>query len=163
MPTAAAASEGVYLAGDGARILGADGAEAAGGWPRWRRWPISAMPQARRSTGTRRRHCVARCNGWTFRSGVVSAFPWPHPHAAALPDAAIVCRCEAVTAGELRRCVGELGSREVNRAKAFSRVGMGRCQGRFCGHSGAEIVAAAAACRSKRSAGCARRRRSSHS
>ncbi|MFS8981112.1 FAD/NAD(P)-binding oxidoreductase, partial [Cupriavidus necator] len=30
---------------------------------------------------------------------------------------------------------------EVNRAKAFSRVGMGRCQGRFCGHAAAEIVA----------------------
>ena len=55
-----------------------------------------------------------------------------------------MCRCETVTAGELRRCVNELGSRELNRAKAFSRVGMGRCQGRYCGHAGAEIVAAAA-------------------
>jgi len=46
-----------------------------------------------------------------------------------------------VTAGELRRCVVEMDSREVNRAKAFSRVGMGRCQGRYCGHASAEIVA----------------------
>ena len=53
----------------------------------------------------------------------------------------MVCRCEAVTVGELRRCVSELDSKEVNRAKAFSRVGMGRCQGRFCGHAAAEIVA----------------------
>ena len=43
--------------------------------------------------------------------------------------------------GELRRCVTELDSQELNRAKAFSRVGMGRCQGRFCGHAAAEIVA----------------------
>jgi hypothetical protein len=38
-----------------------------------------------------------------------------------------------------------MDSREVNRAKAFSRVGMGRCQGRFCGHAAAEIVAQACA------------------
>lgn len=76
-----------------------------------------------------------------FRQGLARAFPWPHAQAAALPDTAVVCRCEAVTAGELRRCVTELDSQEVNRAKAFSRVGMGRCQGRFCGHAAAEIVA----------------------
>ncbi len=57
------------------------------------------------------------------------------PTAAALPDDAVVCRCEAVTAGELRRSVRDLDSREVNRAKTFSRVGMGRCQGRYCGHA----------------------------
>jgi hypothetical protein len=37
-----------------------------------------------------------------------------------------------------------MGAREANRAKAFSRVGMGRCQGRYCGHAGAEVIAAAA-------------------
>jgi bacterioferritin-associated ferredoxin len=79
-----------------------------------------------------------------FREGLARAFPWPHAHAAALPNDAVVCRCEAVTAGELRRSVLEFGSQEVNRAKAFSRVGMGRCQGRYCGHAAAEIVAAAA-------------------
>jgi bacterioferritin-associated ferredoxin len=76
-----------------------------------------------------------------FRRGLAQAFPWPHAQAAAVPDETIVCRCEAVTAGELRRAVNALGSREVNRAKAFSRVGMGRCQGRFCGQPAAEIVA----------------------
>ena len=49
-----------------------------------------------------------------------------------------------ITAGELRALRARLGSRELNRAKAFSRVGMGRCQGRYCGHAAAEIVAAAA-------------------
>jgi bacterioferritin-associated ferredoxin len=61
----------------------------------------------------------------------------------ALPDSTIVCRCEAVTAGELRAAVRQRGAPEVNRAKAFSRVGMGRCQGRYCGHAAAELVAAA--------------------
>jgi hypothetical protein len=64
--------------------------------------------------------------------------------AAQLPDDAIVCRCESITAGELRRVTREMGACEANRAKAFSRVGMGRCQGRYCGQAGAEIVAHAA-------------------
>ncbi|MEM5430379.1 NAD(P)/FAD-dependent oxidoreductase [Cupriavidus oxalaticus] len=135
-------TRGVYLAGDGARILGADGAEAAGrlaalaaladlGHARGRDLYTSEAAGLRRTLDKMDR----------FRQGLARAFPWPHQQAAALPDTALVCRCEAVTAGELRRCVTELDSQELNRAKAFSRVGMGRCQGRFCGHAAAEIVA----------------------
>ena len=133
---------GVYLAGDGARILGADGAEAAG-----RLAALAALADLQHAAGRALyqaeaeglRRTLARMD--RFRRGLVQAFPWPQAQAAQLPDDAIVCRCEAVTAGELRRCVVELDTREVNRAKAFSRVGMGRCQGRYCGHASAEIVA----------------------
>jgi hypothetical protein len=79
-----------------------------------------------------------------FRQGLLQAFPWPHQAAAALPDSTVVCRCEVVTAGELRQTVTELGACEINRAKALCRVGMGRCQGRYCGHAAAEVVAHAA-------------------
>ncbi len=61
-----------------------------------------------------------------------------------MPDDAIVCRCEMISAGELRGVVREKGACEVNRAKAFSRVGMGRCQGRYCSQAGAEVIAAEA-------------------
>ena len=37
------------------------------------------------------------------------------------------------------------GAPEVNRAKALSRVGMGRCQGRVCGPPAAEVLAQALA------------------
>ncbi|HSI59208.1 MAG TPA: (2Fe-2S)-binding protein, partial [Ideonella sp.] len=100
----------------------------------------SARYAAERDTLRRRLATMER-----FRRGLAQAFPWPHERAAALPDDAVLCRCETVTAGELRRCVREMGSQELNRAKAFSRVGMGRCQGRFCGHAAAEVVAHAAA------------------
>ena len=136
---------GIYLAGDGARILGADGAEAAG-----RLAALAALADLGVDAGRQRHAAEAAGLRRTlermerFRAGLVAAFPWPHARAAALPDDAIVCRCESISAGELRACVHEKGSREVNRAKAFSRVGMGRCQGRYCGHAGAEIVAAAA-------------------
>ena len=137
-------ARGVYLAGDGARILGADGAEAAGRLAALAALADLGHAQGRalyesESAGLRR--TLAQMD--RFRKGLARAFPWPHAQAAALPDDTVVCRCEAVTAGELRRCVNELDSREVNRAKAFSRVGMGRCQGRFCGHASAEIVAQA--------------------
>jgi len=133
---------GVYLAGDGARLLGADGAQAAGRLAALAALDDMQHAQGRalyRAEGVGLRKTLARMD--RFRRGLVQAFPWPQAQAAVLPDDAVVCRCEAVTAGELRRCVVEMDSREVNRAKAFSRVGMGRCQGRYCGHASAEIVA----------------------
>lgn len=136
---------GVYLAGDGVRLAGADAAEAAG-----RLAALAALADLGVAQGSRRhaaeapalRQQLARTE--RFRAGLAAAFPWPHAQAAALPDDTIVCRCECISAGELRACVRDKGSCELNRAKAFSRVGMGRCQGRYCGHAGAEIVAAAA-------------------
>jgi len=55
-------------------------------------------------------------------------------------DDVIVCRCEEITAGDLRRIV-ELGCLGPNQAKSFSRCGMGPCQGRQCGLSVTEIIA----------------------
>ncbi len=79
-----------------------------------------------------------------FRLGLVEAFPWPAAQAARLSDDTVVCRCEGITVGELRRVIRDEGACEANRAKAFSRVAMGRCQGRYCGHAAAEIIADAA-------------------
>jgi NAD(P)H-nitrite reductase large subunit len=70
----------------------------------------------------------------------------PNDWAAQAPDELVVCRCEQVTAGELRACVAATGAREMNRLKALSRVGMGRCQGRMCGQAAARLLAHAAGC-----------------
>lgn len=132
--------KGVYLAGDGARIAGADGAELAG--------RLAACAALRDlgvevSEGEMAGLRAGLATMARFREGLEQAFPWPAGLAGACGDGTIVCRCEAVTAGELRRAAAELGAGEVNRAKAFSRVGMGRCQGRYCGAAGAEILSAA--------------------
>ncbi|WP_268796543.1 FAD/NAD(P)-dependent oxidoreductase [Pseudomonas huanghezhanensis] len=133
--------EGVYAAGDGAKIRGADAAEHAG-----RAAALALLDDldlgANRVPADTLQQTLAVME--RFRLGLAEAFPWPAEQAAALPDDAIVCRCEMISAGELRRAVNEKGAREVNRAKAFSRVGMGRCQGRYCSHAGAEVIAAAA-------------------
>ena len=59
----------------------------------------------------------------------------------ALPDTAVVCRCEGVTVATLHATVDH-GGAEANRVKSLSRVGMGRCQGRYCQLAAAELIAA---------------------
>ncbi|MDH3236552.1 MAG: (2Fe-2S)-binding protein, partial [Alphaproteobacteria bacterium] len=57
-------------------------------------------------------------------------------------DDVVVCRCEEVTAGELRQ-VAAHGCMGPNQAKAFTRAGMGPCQGRMCGLTVAAVIAGA--------------------
>jgi NADPH-dependent 2,4-dienoyl-CoA reductase/sulfur reductase-like enzyme len=64
------------------------------------------------------------------------------PRATVLDDATIVCRCEEVTAGRIRDAVN-LGCLGLNQLKAFTRCGMGPCQGRMCGATAAEVMAQA--------------------
>jgi NADPH-dependent 2,4-dienoyl-CoA reductase/sulfur reductase-like enzyme len=53
-----------------------------------------------------------------------------------------LCRCEEVTVGEALGAVRD-GCRHVNEVKAWTRVGMGRCQGRMCGPALAHLIGAA--------------------
>jgi NADPH-dependent 2,4-dienoyl-CoA reductase/sulfur reductase-like enzyme len=133
--------KGVYAAGDGSKIRGADAAEHAG-----RLVALALLEDLQQpvNAALREEQQQALAVMDQFRLGLAQAFPWPSEQAKALPDSAIVCRCEMISAGELRRTVKEKGACEVNRAKAFSRVGMGRCQGRYCSQAGAEVIAAAA-------------------
>jgi NADPH-dependent 2,4-dienoyl-CoA reductase/sulfur reductase-like enzyme len=48
------------------------------------------------------------------------------------PDEVIACRCEEVSVAQIRRAA-RLGAQGPNQAKAFTRCGMGPCQGRVCG------------------------------
>jgi NADPH-dependent 2,4-dienoyl-CoA reductase/sulfur reductase-like enzyme len=132
---------GVYSAGDGARILGARSAEASG-----RLAALAALADAGFAVDAGETESLRkRIAGYArFASGLALAFPWPAAQAKRLADETIVCRCESISAGDLRQAVRELGATEANRAKAFSRVGMGRCQGRFCGQAAAELIAAEA-------------------
>jgi NAD(P)H-nitrite reductase large subunit len=59
---------------------------------------------------------------------------------AAIPTDTIVCRCEDVTRGEIDRAIDD-GAREVNQVKAWTRCGMGPCQGRSCADVVGELVA----------------------
>ncbi len=101
---------------------------------------IAAMPSTRRVW----RRSSARCGrSPRCESALETAFPFPVDIAAAMSDETILCRCEGVTAGEFRQAARALDADEINRAKAFSRCGMGRCQGRVCGPAAAVVLAAA--------------------
>lgn len=47
------------------------------------------------------------------------------------PDEAIVCRCERVTAGDIRSVIRS-GIRDMNQIKALTRAGMGACGSKTC-------------------------------
>ena len=47
---------------------------------------------------------------------------------------------EEVTAGSVRQAV-KFGALDLNRVKAYTRCGMGQCQGRMCELTAAEIIA----------------------
>ncbi|MGJ7503549.1 FAD-dependent oxidoreductase [Variovorax sp. ZT5P49] len=130
--------EGVYLAGDGAGIMGADAAEWAG-----ERAALALLADSGVTVDTARAAELERKLNKlaSFRQGLERAFPVPQDWAAHASDDLVICRCENITAGTLRQTAASTGADEMNRLKALSRVGMGRCQGRMCGVAAAEILA----------------------
>lgn len=127
----------VYLAGDGAGIMGADAAEMAGERAALALLEDHGYPIAPQR-GVQLEQALGRID--TFRHGLERAFVFPENWAAATTDDVMICRCEEVRAGAIREVVRE-GHWEINRVKAHCRVGMGRCQGRMCGAAAAEIIA----------------------
>ncbi len=134
---------GIYLAGDGAGIGGAEVAELAGARAALALLADAGAPVDAAAVATLDRK-LARLA--PLRAALEAAFPFPLALAQEVPDATVVCRCEGVTAADVRATVGAAPTgvaRELNRAKSITRLGMGRCQGRVCGQAGADILAAA--------------------
>jgi bacterioferritin-associated ferredoxin len=55
-------------------------------------------------------------------------------------DETLVCRCEEITAGQIREAVS-LGAISPGQVKSHTRSGMGPCQARMCGLTMAEVIA----------------------
>lgn len=129
---------GVYLAGDGSGIAGADAAERGG-----QRAALALLEDlGHRVDQVHARRLEAQlARIGRFRRGVERAFPTPVTWARRAADETIVCRCEAVRAGDIRTAIHRDGAVEMNRLKALCRAGMGRCQGRICSTATAEILA----------------------
>ena len=133
---------GIYGAGDGTAIRGADAAELSG--ERAARALFADLGYEGQETEiVKLNRRLKRMD--KFRTALETAFPYPRHLAESIPESEIVCRCEVVSAGEIRRAVRDLGADDINRAKAFCQVGMGRCQGRICEPAAMEIIAAALA------------------
>jgi len=141
-PWGATSVEGLAVAGDCNRIEGAEAAPHSG--------TLAALDAARRlgriDTAARNRLAAparrARARLAGLR-GFLDTLYRPRAEVLAPRDPeVVVCRCEEVTVAELRAAVA-LGCQGPNQAKAFTRCGMGPCQGRLCGLTGAAVIAAA--------------------
>jgi thioredoxin reductase/bacterioferritin-associated ferredoxin len=132
--------EGVFAVGDCAGISGAVAAGHAGTLA-----GLRAASQLGRLDGTRleRESTLARralARERAARPFIDALFA---PRVAAtdsIGDEVIVCRCEEVRASDVRQAVGD-GARGLRQLKAFTRCGMGPCQGRICGPTVAGIIA----------------------
>lgn len=130
---------GLRIAGDGGGIGGARAAEASG--------RLAALGAAHalgrlddserdRLSAPERRKLAAQMRIRPFLDALYRPPKWLN----APKGETIVCRCEEVTAGEIRNSVA-LGSRGPNQTKFYSRCGMGPCQGRICGPTVTQILA----------------------
>jgi NADP-dependent aldehyde dehydrogenase len=63
------------------------------------------------------------------------AHPVPSGWSEWLDDDTTVCRCEEVTAGNIRHARDDLGAHDQRTVKLLARPGMGWCQGRVCGYA----------------------------
>jgi bacterioferritin-associated ferredoxin len=59
---------------------------------------------------------------------------------AAIPAETIICRCEGVTRAQIDAAAAE-GAKTLNQLKAWTRCGMGPCQGRICGDVAGALLA----------------------
>lgn len=98
---------------------------------------------AGRSAAARLRGTAPDPGGWAaaarartrlraFAAALDAVYAPPAGWADRIPDETVVCRCEEVTAGEVRGAVGSLGAGDLRTVKLLTRAGMGWCQGRMC-------------------------------
>jgi D-hydroxyproline dehydrogenase subunit alpha len=126
---------GVFAIGDGAVLGGARVARARG--------RLAGLAAARElglvaPADNATRAALARAE--RFQAALWRVFAAP---AIQIADAAVVCRCEEVTAARLRMEIAA-GLTSLPALKKATRAGMGRCQGRFCAATIARMCPAGA-------------------
>ncbi|CAH2598612.1 Opine oxidase subunit A [Rhodovastum atsumiense] len=131
---------GFLVAGDGGGIGGALAAEHAGRIAAWEvLHQLGRIDAARRDAGAApdRRELAAHL---AIRPLLERIFR-PRAEILTPADEVVVCRCEEITAGQVREVVRH-GCLGPNQAKSFLRAGMGPCQGRMCGLTVSALIAA---------------------
>lgn len=131
---------GIYLAGDCRGIVGAKASASQG---RLAAIAIASRlgPRAGKDLHQRESAVRAEMRGQLQIRPFLDALYRPaDSHRMPPDDSVIVCRCEEVTAGQIRKYT-ELGCQGPNQTKAFGRCGMGPCQGRLCGLTVTELIA----------------------
>lgn len=132
---------GFRIAGDAAAIGGALAAEASGALAAigaaHTLGRLKSEERDQRAT-TARRALASQLRIRPFLDALYRPPQWINTP----DDDTIVCRCEEVTAGQVRE-MARLGCQGPNQTKFFSRCGMGPCQGRVCGTVVTQLLAQA--------------------
>ncbi|MGF7159977.1 NADPH-dependent 2,4-dienoyl-CoA reductase/sulfur reductase-like enzyme [Rhodoligotrophos appendicifer] len=132
--------EGVALAGDGAGIMGAEIAAARGhlcGLDAAHLLGVMTVEERQRRAEPWQQTIRRYGRGRRFLD---TAFKAPDEFRVAEGET-IVCRCESVTASQIKTALGPLGDAGPNQLKTMLRCGMGPCQGRLCGLTVTEMIA----------------------
>jgi NADPH-dependent 2,4-dienoyl-CoA reductase/sulfur reductase-like enzyme len=129
----------LFTAGDGAAIGGAEAARHYG-----RLAAMRIVQQVRATSdqileGKARPVRAALENARILRPFIEVMYE-PRQSTERLPDEVILCRCENVTVGTVRALAAE-GASDPNQIKAFTRCGMGPCQGRQCNYTVSRVIA----------------------
>lgn len=130
--------EGILIAGDGAGIAGAEAA-----FERGRLAAIAAVKALKPdAAGLPSEEEVEAALARATRGRVFLDRLFQPQKEFRIPpdDDTIVCRCEEVTAGQIRQSIA-VGATGPNQLKAYRRCGMGPCQGRLCGLTVTELMA----------------------
>ncbi len=118
----------ILIAGDGIKILGADSAEISG--------EIAALKLLADNGFSIDHSKIIKKNQQKYKyvqfRKFLDVLYAPKQWHRCPPNEVVICRCEEVTAGEVREAI-KMGCLGPNQLKAFSRCGMGNCQGRYCG------------------------------
>lgn len=128
----------VFIVGDGAAINGAVAARASAEVAVGRILEQMDRVDAT-SRAAARKAAATMASERAFRPFLDELYP-PRISGAAVSDATIVCRCEEVSAATIRSAVKD-GAIGPAQAKAFTRCGMGLCQGRVCGPIVTQLIA----------------------
>ena len=131
---------GLFMAGEAASVAGAGAAMLEG--------RLAALGAACRlgrlsEAELAHEHAVAagrRQQMQRFGAMLNTLFALPPGLSAITTDDTIVCRCEEVTAGEVRAAIRQ-GAVTLDALKTRTRVGQGPCQGRTCGPILARMIA----------------------
>lgn len=134
----ASGTDKIWLAGDGATILGADAAKISGELV-----ALAILKATGRSTPpntTSIEALIAKRDTYAQIRRFLDTCYRPKDWFLTPTADTVVCRCEEVSAQEVINAT-KAGAQGPNQAKAFTRCGMGNCQGRYCGLTVSNLMA----------------------
>ena len=130
--------DGLVMAGDGMGIGGAEAAQATG-----QSAALGCLTELGKIDAAECENQAKSVRATLARENSIRPFLdfWFQPalHFRVPSDETIVCRCEELTAQDIRDVI-DIGIVGPNQLKSYCRAGMGLCQGRYCGLTVQEII-----------------------